>query len=140
MLLGVQSKFERIYTIELGAELVRKARARFARNPHIEVIHGDSGRELKSVLQRLDGPALFWLDSHFGGKGTVRGDKETPIIAELAHILDAPDLGHVILVDDARYFGQKPDYPTLDQLKHQVLRRRAAEIRVRHDVIRITPA
>ena len=138
MLLGVENEFERIHSIELGDELVRKARARFAANPHIEIIHGDSGRELKSLLERIDRPALFWLDSHFGGGGTVRGDTETPIVAELTHILNAPDLKHVILIDDARYFGTKPDYPPLDELRALVTQRRAVDIRVRHDVIRIT--
>ena len=139
MLLGVQNDFERIYSIELGDELVRKARDRFARSPHVEIIHGDSGRELKTLLQRIDRPALFWLDSHFGGAGTVRGDTDTPIMAELAHILDAPDFDHVILIDDARYFGTKADYPTLDELRDLVLRRRNVDICVRYDAIRITP-
>ena len=139
MLLGVEDEFERIYTIELGSELVRKARVRFAASPHIEIIHGDSGQELKALLERIDRPAIFWLDSHFGGAGTVRGEKETAIEAELTHILHAPDLGHVILVDDARYFGNKPDYPTLEELTEWLRQRRAVGIRVRDDVIRITP-
>ena len=139
MLLGVQHDFARICSIELGADLVRKARERFAHSPHVEIIHGDSGRELKTLLQRIEGPALFWLDSHFGGAGTVRGDTDTPIMAELTHILDARDCGHVILIDDARYFGTNPDYPTLDELRDLVLRRRDVDIRVRYDAIRITP-
>ena len=139
MLLGVQNNFERIYSIELVPELVEKARTRFARCAHIEIIQGDSGQELKSLLERIDRPALFWLDSHFGDAGTYRPERETPILAELAHILEAPDRGHVILIDDARYFGTQPAYPTLDELRRQVLERRAADIRVRHGVIRITP-
>lgn len=138
MLLGVQNDFERIYSIELLPELVRKARARFAHSGHIEIIQGDSGRELKSLLERIDRPALFWLDSHFGDVGPFRRESETPIVAELTHILDAPDLGHVILIDDARYFGTKQAYPSLDELRSLVQGRRAAEIRVRDDAIRIT--
>ena len=139
MLLGVQNDFERIYSIELVPELVSKARARFAPSAHIEIIQGDSGRELKSLLERIDRPALFWLDSHFGDAGTYRPERETPIMTELTHILDAPDLGHVILIDDARYFGTKRAYPSLDDLRSLIQRRRAAEIRVRYDAIRITP-
>ena len=139
MLLGVQHDFARIYSIELGADLVSKARERFAHSPHIEIIHGDSGRELKTLLERIDGPAVFWLDSHFGGAGTVRGDTDTPIMAELSHILDVPNCGHVILIDDARFFGTNPGYPAMDQLQDLILRRRDVDIRVRYDAIRITP-
>jgi hypothetical protein len=44
------------------------------------------------------------------------------------------------LIDDARYFGVNPDYPTLPQLADFVRARRDdVEIRVKHDIIRITP-
>ena len=140
MLLGIEDNFERIYSIELSAELVARTRRRFAHCPHIELIEGDSGKELGYLLQRIDQPALFYLDSHFSGGETVKGQTETPILTELEHILASPDRGHVILIDDARYFGTNSDYPTLPQLMEFVAARRAnREIRVRNDSIRITP-
>lgn len=140
MLLGVADNFERIYSIELSADFVARARRRFAHCRHIELIEGDSGKEIKFLLPRIDRPALFFLDSHFSGAETAMGQTETPILLELEHILASPDPGHVILIDDARYFGMNPDYPTLPQLMDFVRARRAGvEIRVHDDIIRITP-
>lgn len=140
MLLGVGDNFERIYSIELSADFVARARRRFAHCRHIELIEGDSGEEIEFLLPRIDRPALFFLDSHFSGAETAKGETETPILLELEHILTSPDPGHVILIDDARYFGVNPDYPTLPQLAEFVRARRDdVEIRVRDDIIRITP-
>jgi hypothetical protein len=41
-------------------------------------------------------------------------EKDTPILEELAHILGAADIRHVVVIDDARLFGTDPAYPTLD--------------------------
>ena len=140
MLLGLEDNFDRICSIELSEDLVERARNRFARCPHIELIRGDSGKELANLLKRIDRAALFWLDSHFAGAETAKGDSDTPILAELDGIFASPDLGHVILIDDARYFGTNPDYPTLEELKSFIrARRNNVDIHVRHDSIRITP-
>ena len=140
MLLGVEDNFARIYSFELGPELVAKARRRFARCPHIELIEGDSGTELGNLLQRVDRPVIFYLDSHYSGAETAQSETKTPILAELEHILAGPDYGDVILIDDARLFGTDPDYPTLPRLEAFVRSRRDnIEFRVCNDSIRITP-
>jgi len=132
--------FERIYSIELGRDLFAAARRRFRKAAHVELIQGDSARELGGVVQRLHGPALFWLDGHYSAGDTARGDQDTPIYAELDHILAAPDLGHVIVIDDARAFGSDPAYPTIDELRRYVLGRcPSVRIAVEDDSIRITP-
>lgn len=137
---AMRQVMDRIYSIELGRELHDLATNRFRQYPEIELILGDSGREIGRLLKELDRPALFWLDGHYSGNGTAQGDKDTPIREELSSILDASDMGHVILIDDARLFGADPAYPALEDLRSAVLARRPeARFLVQDDIIRITP-
>ena len=119
--------FDRIWTIELGDQLYAEAQEKFRDERKVQLIHGDSGRELGRLLPQLDAPALFWLDApalfwldaHYSGgplRGatSARGEKDTPILEELSHILGAADTRHVVVIDDARLFGTDPAYPTLD--------------------------
>src|SRR5213076_2583878 len=96
MVQAMKPLFRKIYSIELGDDLFEKATRRFKRDAHIELIHGDSGKELGRIMQRINEPALFWLDGHYSAGDTARGEKDTPLYEELDHILRAPDLGHVI--------------------------------------------
>ena len=89
-----------------------------------------------------DPPAsrLHLLGHRYSAGDTARGEKDTPICDELAEIFRAPDLGHVIVIDDARCFGSDPAYPTLPALREYVWSRRPhAGIVVEDDSIRITP-
>lgn len=140
MVEAMKDSFDRIYSIELSRELYGKARERFKGATRIELICGDSGVELRNVVSKLDQPALFWLDGHYSGGDTAKGDKDTPIYEELNQILDAPDLGHVIIIDDARCFGSDPAYPRIRELKHFIQSKRSnVDIVVQDDSIRITP-
>lgn len=140
MIEGLRTEFPRIFTIELSEELHALARRRFQPYPHIQVIQGDSGERLAEILPKLDGPALFWLDGHYSGGLTALGSSETPILKELGHILEAPDLGHVIVIDDARDFGHDPSYPSCETVKDFVLSRRPGlECTIDTDSIRFTP-
>lgn len=140
MVAAMKPVFDKIYSIELSDALFEQARRRFARDATVELIHGDSGRELGALLERIAQPALFWLDGHYSAGDTVRGEKDTPLYEELDHILRAPDRGHVIIIDDARCFGSDPAYPTLAALRDYVLARRPhLQVAVADDSIRITP-
>jgi hypothetical protein len=141
MIEAVRGDFREVYSIELSARLHRKARRRFAGAPNVHLVHGDSGVELARLLRGLDGPALFWLDGHFSGGVTARGESDTPILRELEAIFSHPVPEHVVLVDDARLFGTEPDYPSLDELRSIVARARPAwGLRVEDDIIRIGPS
>jgi hypothetical protein len=132
--------FDRIYSIELDKDLYCKAKKRFRRASHIEIIHGDSGSVLKDVLGRVDQPGLFWLDSHYSGGETARAEKDTPIYEELNHILRNRDKPHVIVIDDAHMFGTDPAYRTIEELKQYIYSIRSnVEIFIWDDSIRITP-
>jgi len=140
MVEAMKPLFEKIYSIELSERLFDAARKRFQADRHVELIHGDSGKELGRIMERIDRPALFWLDGHYPAGETARGEHETPVREELEHIFRAPDLGHVIVIDDARAFGTDPAYPTLEELARYVRSRRPrAGVLVEDDSIRITP-
>jgi hypothetical protein len=129
-----------IYSIELSEDLHRRAQKRFAKNAQVHLLHGDSAERLAALLPQIIEPALFWLDAHFSHNETARGALDTPIAQELQMVLSAPERGHVILIDDARYFGVDPHYPTVDELRQMVQRSgRALSFAVETDIVRITP-
>jgi hypothetical protein len=140
MVEAMKDVFDCIYSIELSEELYRKAKERFKEEKHIEIIHGDSGVELMNLMNKIDKPTLFWLDGHYSAGVTAKGNKDTPIYEELGHILNAPDIGHVIIIDDARYFGSHAAYPTIEVLIEFVKsKRHNLDIVVQNDSIKITP-
>jgi len=140
MVRAARRAFHKIYSIELSPELHRRARETFASLPHIHLLQGDSARVLGQVLVRIDQPCLFWLDAHYSGTGTSLGDRETPILAELAEIMNHPSRWHVILIDDARLCDGTRGYPTLDNLSAFVKAHRPEWcITIANDIIRITP-
>jgi len=137
---AVKPFFEEIYTIELDPLLYAVASKRFDYDAHVKVFHGDSGKELGTVMRLINRPSIFWLDAHYSAGVTARGDKDTPILEELDHILDSPDMGHVILIDDMHEFGANPAYPTIEQLTRFVHSKRTTlKVAARHNIIRIVP-
>lgn len=140
MVAAMKNCFAEVVSIELSPMLYAKARERFKRDRNVTLLQGDSGQEIGKVVTQLRHPALFWLDGHYSAGETACGDKETPIMEELGHILAAEDIGHVVIIDDARCFGSEPSYPTVAELKNFVLERRPnVAISIENDSIRIVP-
>ena len=138
MVHAMKKSFSRIISFELDHNLATQAQQRFANDPHIEIVEGDSGKLLDEHLATINEPCLFWLDGHYSGGITAKGSLETPIKNELTAILSHPVDGHVILIDDARCFTGEHDYPTIDELKSFVAARKPNhKFSVEHDVIRI---
>lgn len=109
--------FSQIYSIELNHDFYQKAKQRFAKYSHICIMHGNSSEVLPRILSPINKPCLFWLDAHYSGGNTAKGELDTPIIAELKHIFSHQIKDHVILIDDAREFVGLNDYPTIQNLK-----------------------
>jgi hypothetical protein len=138
MVHAMKKSFSRIISFELDHNLATQAQQRFANDPHVEIVEGDSGKLLDEHLATINAPCLFWLDGHYSGGITAKGALETPIKNELTAILSHPVNGHVILIDDARCFTGENDYPTLDELKNFVAERKPNhKFSVEHDAIRI---
>lgn len=109
--------FDHIYSIELSPELCELARKKFKHDRNVTILQGDSGNVLPRLLKSISEPCLFWLDGHYSGGVTVKGDKETPIREELNCILSHSIKEHVIMVDDISDFGKKQDYPLPKELR-----------------------
>ncbi|PTY02947.1 hypothetical protein DB346_08015 [Verrucomicrobia bacterium LW23] len=140
MIHAVAPHFGKIISIELDQRLWQRARTRFADRPHITLLQGDSGTVLGEVQPTLDAPCLFWLDGHYSGSATARGESDTPIVAELNHIFASSQLPHVILIDDARLFGTAADYPTFEYVRNLTAERRPGwTVTLEDDVICIEP-
>jgi hypothetical protein len=125
-----------LHPIELDPALHERARTVFAGIGGIELLLGDSGALIRQVLERLDEPALFWLDAHYPGAGTGRGAEDSPILHELAAILGHKVREHIVIIDDARDFTGSGGYPTIRDLARFV-ESRGYWIRIRDDLIRI---
>ncbi len=126
-------------SIELSEELHSKAKERFSRYPNVTLIQGDSTKVLPEILEKLDRPALFWLDGHYSGGNTAKGLKDSPISEELEAIHNHRVLGHVILIDDARCFNGDDDYPHLDELLDEIRQKGIYSAEVSTDIIRLVP-
>jgi hypothetical protein len=132
--------FDKTYSIELSPELYSKAVNRFAGNDRIDLCQGDSSEILPQILSTLKEPAVFWLDGHYSGGITAKGETETPVMSELVSILAHEIKDHVILIDDARCFNGTNGYPALDELKSLVQRYQPLRaVEVEADIVRITP-
>ncbi len=116
MVYAMQDEFNEIVSIELSPHFYKKAVDRFAGVANVKILQGDSGAVLKQIVPGLKRPVLFWLDGHYSGGHTAKGEKECPIFEELQSILFSP-YAHVVLVDDARLFVGENDYPTATELE-----------------------
>lgn len=132
--------FKTIYSIELDRALWQSASRRFGNRADVRLRHGDSARELPAVLGELREPALFWLDAHYSGDGTARGDDNSPVLQELAAIAAHQVRTHAILIDDARLFSGRDGYPTIATCREAAARWWPThDFDVVDDVIRMLP-
>ncbi len=142
---AVSGYFDKIYTFEITKELVEMAQKRFADKKNIEVIHGDSGVELKNILPKIDKSTIFWLDGHYS-EGFVHAKKydlDTPIINEIETIFTSniKDFNNIILIDDAFEFDGTRGYPTIDELRNIVKKYTDRyDVFVKYDIVYIIPA
>ncbi|HTY44456.1 MAG TPA: hypothetical protein VMD52_00470 [Patescibacteria group bacterium] len=135
---AVKNMFDRIFSIELDEELYEKAKKRFEKFGHISILQGDSGKVLPELLPTISEPCLFWLDGHYSSWGTAKGQLEAPIIMELTCILNHPVKNHVILIDDARLYIGKGDWPDIKEFKAKILDKYPDFVfEVEGDIIRI---
>jgi hypothetical protein len=114
--------FKKLYTIELSDELFKQAQRKFSKYPQLTTLHGDSGKVLFDVVEEIDSTVLFWLDGHYSGGITAKGDTTCPIFKELEAIFQLKNINYVLMIDDARCFGSSIDteYPTIEILEEYV--------------------
>jgi hypothetical protein len=140
MINAQREHFLKLISIELSEELFQAARLRFVNDRQIQLHQGDSGIKLREVVKELDEPALFWLDAHYSRGVTAGSNEAAPIIKELSCLTSRGGLKDVILIDDARLFGLKSDYPKLEVIRQFTSRHWPQHVfAVESDVICIQP-
>jgi hypothetical protein len=117
MIEAISSHFRNYVSIELSEQLAKKARFRFKHRQNVQIICGDSSVVLPEVVKKLDERAIFFLDGHYSGGITAKSDIETPVIEEIRWILNHKIPDHIIVIDDARLFIGRRDYPDIDTFK-----------------------
>lgn len=123
--------FREIYSIEVDEGKAESARRKFAGQPHIHILQGDSGEVLPKLLAAIKEPCLFWLDGH-------DWDISTPVKKELDALFKHPVQDHVVLIDDASWFDGRTDYPTIEELRAKVAREYPGHLlEVKDNIIRI---
>lgn len=113
MVNAVRSLVKQVYSIELQDYFFNVCYLRFLLCRNVVILKGDSSTILPVLLRNINERALFWLDSHYSGGNTARGELETPIMEELRAIKNHDVNTHVILIDDVRLFGEG-DYPPIE--------------------------
>jgi len=104
------SYFDNVITIEYSREIYEETVARYGKIKNINFIFGDSRSVLNTIVQKLDSPAIFWLDSHWSGGKTYGENDECPLIEEI-HAIQKSPYAHFIFIDDARLFMSPPPPP-----------------------------
>jgi hypothetical protein len=139
MLFMLMDDFEKLYSIELSEFFHHKAKRRFANNHKIELLFGDSGKELAALIPKLKDKTLFWLDGHYSGGKTALGQKECPIFEELQHIFTVPAI-HLLIIDDARLFVGANSYPTIKELTEYIVTTSEYKVKgIENDAIIVIP-
>lgn len=140
MVAAMKNRFGEIYSVEYDAQLAQRAQGKFARWPHIHILHGDSQQVVPELLKSLTRPSLFWLDAGYYGWAGLQGDKQR-LTTELEAILSHTVKDHVILMDDARGLNGQNGAPTVEQLAQRIEASfPGRKVEVKHDILRITPA
>lgn len=125
--------FPRVHTIEVYPPFYERAVQRFHGVEHVHVHFGDSGVVLRAILGECTEPVFYYLDGHFDGGVSGKGERNTPILQELEAISKWGHPESVILIDDICDFQKScyPEriintcfegYPTLEELVEVLLK------------------
>jgi predicted O-methyltransferase YrrM len=124
---ALEAGFGRCYSIEIHPHQHAAACERFRSEidqGRVELLLGDSGEVLPAVMDKIDQPALFWLDAHLSHNYGERLAKACPALEELDAIDQSAVRDHVILIDDVACF----DNATHDNIPLQAVKDRIAKI------------
>ena len=113
--------FKTIYSIELNKEFAERAIIKYKENDNINILHGDSSQILPDLCKKIEEPVFFWLDGHWSGGTTARGNKDCPLLEELLAINSNLKSECVIAIDDARLFGTKENEDWKDIVPENIL-------------------
>lgn len=109
--------FDYVYTIELDSQLAKQATRNLSRKRNVRVLQGDASELLPQLLQdQKINNVLVFLDGHFSGGATAKGDVPEPAVLEIETLGLQRDKVRAIVIDDFRSFGTEPGFPTKSAL------------------------
>ena len=109
--------FAKVYTIELSKELHEQAKAYLAPFTNVTALQGDGMDHLKSLFETANlQKAVVFLDGHFSGGDTAKGEVPEPGVEELKLLAKHKSKIGAIMIDDFRSFGTEPGFPSKTEL------------------------
>jgi len=109
--------FDSVVSIEISRDFYEGCKQRFRKNNNVFLHYGDSSKILKEILKSIKYErAVFWLDAHCAGVGTMQGTTRCPILGELDALVSHSREDNCILIDDADCFGLDDHYPSIDEV------------------------
>jgi len=89
---------------------------------NVKIIHGDSSIKMHDVIKEIKTQSIFWLDGHYSGTYTAKGEVDCPIYGELDCIFLGKIKNHILLIDDARCFTGENSYPKIEELNKYIIK------------------
>ena len=104
-ILNIKNLFKKIYTIELNQDLHDYCKKKFENDYNVNCLQGNSVAQLQKILDINNNDTIFFLDGHYSGGETSRGDIDVPLLQELEVINKYFKNNGIIIIDDLRLFG-----------------------------------
>lgn len=103
--LAIDAGYEKIISIDIDPSAFDFCMSRFNMinepKPWLKLYQGDSANCLAGLINFIDEPITFWLDSHWQMlEGTEPGANPFPLVKELIQIGQHPIKSHTIIIDD----------------------------------------
>jgi len=111
---NAKNYFKILYSVEKERHFYNKAIKKFERDLNINLFCEKSPKFLAEILPQISEKALFWLDAHCD-------EESTAILQEIEAIKKYYSQAPIILVDDILLFKISKNYPTVMELKEQLL-------------------
>tara|TARA_X000000368_G_C22910776_1_gene658445 strand:+ start:77 stop:712 length:636 start_codon:yes stop_codon:yes gene_type:complete len=105
------SKF--VFTIEPSEKYFKYSKDALSEVANLKILNGTSEEYLNEILSDIDEDSIvsFWLDGHWSGEDTFKGENDTPIEYELEIISKylKKFIKTTVLIDDFRLFGKNSE-------------------------------
>ena len=118
----VLHKYTEIHSIELSDTFYNNCKNKYMNCPTIQLHKGNSKYDLYNIIEHINTPITFWLDSHWSNVDNVGCDAEThcPILYELEQIKRHPINTHTIMIDDIRLMDNEHFKVTVPEIEKKL--------------------